>query len=106
MWAELFTQFFKALVSGFDMGKALAPTDKMKEERLARVTPRLTADEYAKELRKLRGHLFWFPKQSVDAAVNLYCDGFDADDIKDLRTALYELLPEKRHHIKPENAKG
>lgn len=101
MWQALLLELFKALGSGFDMGKALAPTDKMKEARQLRVTPRLTADEYAKELRKLRAHLFWFPKQSVDASISLYCDGFDADDIEAFRTALYELMPEKRHHVKP-----
>lgn len=92
--------FLKALESGFDFGKAMAPTDAMKEARQKRVTPRLQANEMAKELRKLRGHLLWFPKQSIDACVDLYCDGFDPDDIADLRRALYELYPEKRWHTK------
>ena len=98
MW-EVFKAFFEALISGFELGKELAPTDKMQEGKFDREKKRLEAAEYTKQLKKLRAWLIAHPRQSVDAVIDLKCDGYDEDDIADFRTALYELFP-KRKHVK------
>ena len=93
-------EFVKLLTVGAELGKTLAPTDRMKEATQAIQKQRLTANEYDKQLRRLTSILRLHYRQSVDAIVNLNCDPYDADDVEDFRVALYERFP-KRKHIKP-----
>lgn len=96
VWQTLIA-FFEALSQGFSLGKQLAPTDAMKDEKMNRQKKRLEAVEYVKQLRRFKRWMITHPRQSVDACINLFADGYDPDDIEDFRAALYELFPRRKH---------
>lgn len=95
---EVVKVFFELLITGGDVAKAYAPTAAMKEARLKRITPRLEAEEFDREVVKMARILRVRRKQTIDTLVELRCDGYDADDIAAFKKALYELFPEKRWH--------
>lgn len=101
MWIlEVIKQFFKAFTAGAEAAKTYAPTDKMKEAKFEREIPRKTVAEKRKMLRQAINYLNLHLKQSVDAYVNVtFDDVLNPEDAEEMRTALYELFP-KRKHIK------
>lgn len=95
---EFLGAVFSSIIEVAKLGTALAPTDKMKEERQTMKKPLLTSGDFNKEFVRLRTHLLFFPKQKIDTLVDLRCDGYDADDIQNLKNSLYEIFPKKRWH--------
>ena len=93
------TALFEAVTAVFSFGKKAIPPDSIREDKHEIKRERLKLAEYDKILKQSKVYLDLHPRQSVDAYVNVKFDNLAPEDIEDIRKALYELFP-KRKHIK------
>lgn len=93
------TALFQAISAAFNFGSKAIPPDRIREDNHEIKRERLQLAEYDKILAKSKVYLDLHPRQSVDAYVNFKFDQLTPEDIQDIRLALYELFP-KRKHIK------
>lgn len=93
------TALFQAISAAFNFGSKAIPPDRIREDNHEIKRERLLLAEYDKILAKSKVYLDLHPRQSVDAYVNVKFDQLAPEDIEDIRKALYELFP-KRKHIK------
>ena len=93
------TALLQAISAAFNFGSKAIPPDSIREDKHEIKLERLQLAEYDKILAKSKVYLDLHPRQSVDAYVNVKFDKLAPEDIEDIRKALYELFP-KRKHIK------
>lgn len=93
------TALLQAISAAFNFGSKAIPPDSIREDKHEIKRERLQLAEYDKILAKSKVYLDLHRRQSVDAYVNVKFDNLAPEDIEDIRKALYELFP-KRKHIK------
>lgn len=93
------TALLQAISAAFNFGSKAIPPDSIREDKHEIKRERLKLAEYDKILKQSKVYLDLHPRQSVDAYVNFKFDELAPEDIEDIRKALYELFP-KRKHIK------
>lgn len=96
---EFLIALFTAWHSANKVVEKALPSEKIQEGKFDLAQERLTVDERTKILKHSKRYLILHLRQSVDAFVNVAYDKLSSEDKEDLRQALYELFP-KRKHIK------
>jgi hypothetical protein len=96
------TALFESFTQGGKVAEKAMPDPEERKMVLAIEKEKLTVDERRIILRKAEKYLRapGHKKMSVDAFAEVIFDSMNEDDKQDLKNALYELFP-KRKHRKP-----
>lgn len=94
---EWLTALFQAWNSANKVVEKALPDATVNNGKFELAKERLSVNERMRVLRHSQAYLRLHLRQSVDSFVEVAFDGLNADDKEDLRTALYELFPKRKH---------